>query len=149
MAVGKKGRANEELDARGLAFDELNQLIYIADCWNSRVQVVSSAGKFLKRFGAGILESPWGIAVTEGNVFVTDNCLHALFQFSKKDYKLVRGTGIKGKREGQLNDPRGLCKDHDREVYVADSVNNRVSVFSKDLKFLNNSVLNSCGMLVM
>ena len=139
LAVGKKGKANNELDyPRGLALDEPNQLIYIADWYNSRIQVVSFAGKFLKRFGQGILQRPWGIAVTEDNVFVTDQVLHSLFQFSKKDYKLVRRTGTKGGGEGQLDYPRGLCIDYNGDVYVADSNSNRVSVFSKDLNFLKH-----------
>ena len=103
LAVGKEGTANDELyRPRGLALDEPNQLIYIADCDNSRIQVVSFAGKFLKRFGQGILELPYGIAVTEDNVFVIDIFLHALFQFSKKGYKLVWRTGTEGGGEGQL-----------------------------------------------
>ena len=139
LAVGKKGKANDELDyPRGLALDEPNQLIYIADCYNSRIQVVSFAGKFLKRFGQGILQSPWGIAVNEDNVFVTDQSLHALFQFSKNDYKLVRRTGTQGGGEGQLNYPSGLCTDYNGGVYVADYRNHRVSVFSKDLNFLKH-----------
>ena len=72
LAVGKKGKANNELyHPSGLALDEPNQLIYVAGYWNSRIQVVSFAGKFLKRFGHGILQLPWGIAVTEDSVFVT------------------------------------------------------------------------------
>ena len=103
LAVGRKGKANDELDhPRGLALDEPNQLIYIADCGNRRIQVVSFVGKFLKRFGQGILLSPWDIAVTKDNVFFTDFDLHALLQFSK-DYKLVRRTGAIGGGEGQLN----------------------------------------------
>ena len=139
LAVGKRGTANNELnDPRGLALDEPNQLIYIADYWNSRIQVVSFAGKFLKRFGQGILMFPWGIAVTEDNVFVTDSRLHALLQFGKKDYKLVRRTGTEGGGEGQLHYPYGLCIDYNGDVYVAESSNNRVSVFSKDLNFLKH-----------
>ena len=139
LAVGKEGKANNELYLpRGLALDEPNQLIYIADCSNNRIQVVSFAGKFLKRFGQGILQRPWGIAVTEDNVFVTDLDLHALLQFSKKDYKLVRRTGTKGRREGQLDYPSGLCTDYNGDVYLAESNNNRVSVFSKDLNFLKH-----------
>ena len=138
IAVGKKGKADNELNnAVGLALDELNQLIYIADCNNSRVQVVSFDGNFLMRFGLGILERPFGIAVTEDNVFVTDFNLHALLQFSKKDYKLVRRTGIRGGREGELDYPGGLCIDSNGDVFVADCNNHRVSVFSRDLKFLN------------
>ena len=139
LAVGKKGKANNELnDPRALVLDEPNQLIYIADYWNSRIQVVSFAGKFLKRFGQGILEFPWGIAVTEDNVFVTDCTLHALLQFGKKDYKLVRRTGTRGRGEGRLHYPRGLCSDYNGDVYVADRGNNRVSVFSKDLNFMKH-----------
>ena len=137
LAVGKKGKANNELnESRGLALDEPNQLIYIADCDNSRSQVVSFTGKFLKRFGQGILEAPYGIAVTEDNVFVTDCRLHALLQFGKKDYKLVRRTGTEG--EGQLKYPSGLCIDYNGDVYVADCVNDRVSVFFRDLNFLKH-----------
>ena len=137
LSVGKQGKANDELYLpRGLALDEPNQLIYIAD-WDNRIQVVSFAGKFLERFGQGIFKEPWGIAVTEDNVYVTNYNPSALFQFSKKDYQLVRRTGTEGRGEGQLDHPSGLCIDYNTDVYVADHSNNRVSVFSKDLKFLN------------
>ena len=142
LAVGKEGKANDELDwSRGLALDEPNQLIYIADMKNSRIQVVSFDGKFLKGFGQGILGRPWVIAVTEDNVFVTDWDLDALLQFSKKDYKLVGRTGTKGRGEGQLHSPSGLCTDYNGDVYVADYCNDRVSVFSKDLNFLKHLFL--------
>ena len=136
IAVGKEGNAYNELCARGLALDEPNQQIYIADCDNERIRVMSFAGNFLKRFGQETLKQPWGIAVTEDNVFVTDYNLHALFQFRKKDFELMR-TGTKGGREGELDSPRGLCIDNNGDVYVADCNNLRVSVFSKDLTFLN------------
>ena len=137
MAVGKRGKGNNELDATGLVIDELNQLIYIADHSNSRIQVVSFTGNFLKRFGQGILKLPFGIAVTEENVFVTDHDLHALLQFRKKDCKLMKRTGTKGGGDGQLYYPKGLCIDSNGDMYVADCSNHRVSVFSKELKFLN------------
>ena len=137
LAIGEKGSNDNKLDyATGLALDEVNQLIYIADWLNKRIQVVSFEGKFLKRFGQDILKEPWGIAVTEDNVFVTDDHLHALLQFRKKDCKLVRRTDTEGAGEGQLNVPRGLCSDYNGDVYVADCGNNRVSVFSKQLQFL-------------
>ena len=136
LAVGKQGRNDNELSrAAGLALDEVNQLIYIADCDNSRIQVVSFEGKFLKRFGQDILKQTCGISVTEDNVFVTDLRLHALLQFRKKDCKLVRRTGTEGSGEGQLV-PHGLCSDYNGDVYVAEPRNNRVSVFSKQLQFM-------------
>ena len=136
LAVGKKGSANNELDIpAGLALDEVNQLIYIADSNNKRIQVVSFEGKFLKRFGQDILKEPCGITVTADSVFVTDMDLLALLQFRKKDYKLVKRTGTEGAGEGQLDLPHGLCSDYNGDVYVADCGNHRVSVFSKQLKF--------------
>ena len=136
LAVGEDGSADNELNCpAGLALDEVNQLIYIVDWKNSRIQVVSFEGKFLKRFGQDILKEPWGIAVTADNVFVTDEDLHALLQFRKKDCKLVRRTGTEGAGEGQLCLPHGLCSDYNGDVYVADFGNDRVSVFSKQLQF--------------
>ena len=101
--------------------------------------MVSVTGK-LRRFGQGlILQSLHGVvAVSEDNVYVTDYYLHAVLQFRKKDYELVRRTGTQGGGEGQLNYPRGLCIDYNGDVYVADSSNNRVSVFSKVLDFLKH-----------
>ena len=132
IAVGKEGKANNEMyQARHLVLDEHNQLIYIADSGNRRIQVVSFAGKFLNIFGQGTYESPWGIAVTEDNVFVTDFDLHILFQFRKKDYKLQRRTGTKGRGEGQLYDPRGLCIDNNGDVYVADRDNDSLRLLKR------------------
>ena len=136
LTVGKKGNSKKELDAAGLTLDESNKQIYIADCWNSRIQVISVEGEFLKRFGLGILKAPWGIAVTEVSVLITDIHINALFQFSKKDFKFVKMVGTKGEEVRQLNDPRGVCTDYYRDIYVADCGNHRVSIFSEDLKFV-------------
>ena len=139
LAVGKRGKGNNELSLpRSLSLDEHYQLMYIADCGNYRIQVVSMAGKFLEMFGQGILKFPWGIAVTEDNVFVTEVSLNALLQFNINGYKLARRTGTEGVGEGQLNYPRGLCTDSNGDVYVTEDGNNRVSVFSMDLDFLKH-----------
>ena len=50
----------------------------------------------------------------------------------------MRRTGTKGRGEGQLDYPRGLCIDYNGDVYLSESTNNRVSVFSKDLNFLKH-----------
>ena len=50
----------------------------------------------------------------------------------------MRRTGTEGGGEGQLNYPFGLCIDCNGDVYVAESSNDRVSVFSKDFNFLKH-----------
>ena len=136
IAVGEMGTAdNELLYPIGIALDEINQHIYIVDGGNRRIQVVSFEGKFLKRFGQDILKEPWGIAMTEDDIFVTDESLHALFQFRKKDCELVRRTNGEKAGKGQLDRPRGLCSDYNGDVYVVE-LHKRVSIFSKQLQFM-------------
>ena len=138
LAAGKFGSGSKELNyAAGLAIDEANKLIYVADYGNSRVQIVSFEGDFIKRFGQDKLKQPCGIALTKEHIYIVDRALHALFQFDKS-FQLVNRTGTKGHTDGQLNYPRGLCIDYSGGVFVADDYNNRVCVFSKELQFLSN-----------
>ncbi|KAI6659230.1 RING finger protein nhl-1 isoform X3 [Oopsacas minuta] len=134
IAVGKKGGAdNELLSARGLAIYEPNQLIYIADFGNWRIQVVTFEGNFVTNFGKGILRRPYGVAVTEDHVFVT-NYYYQLFQFS--DFNVAR-TDATRSGEGLLTHPRGLCIDYNGDVYVAENINHRVCIYSNELKYIN------------
>ena len=135
LTAGKFGRGDNELCAQGIAFDNTNELMYVADWKNSRVQIVSLKGEFVAQFGSDRLLCPWGIAVTDEFIYVTDTGHHALFQFRKKIFKFLNITGTKGDKEGQLSFPRGLCIDTNGDVLIADSDNNRVCIFSKFLKF--------------
>ena len=138
VTAGKYGNGDNELRATGIAIDEDNKLIFIADWGNSRVQIVSFEGQFMTKFGQDTLERPYGITVSDEHVFVTDIGLHALLKFDRHSYELVMRTGTQGSEEEQFNSPRGLCIDYNGDVLVADRGNNRVSVFSKDLIFISN-----------
>ena len=135
LTAGKRGTGVNELLAMGLAIDESNEFIYLADYGNERVQIVSFKGDFIERFGQDKLMGPWGIAITSEYIYVTDIELHALFQFNKNNFELLNRTGTKGQTDGQFNGPRGLCTDNSGDVYVADSNNNRVCIFSNDFQF--------------
>ena len=115
--------------------DESNELIYAADRDNKRVQIVSFQGDFIKRFGREKLKEPWGIGITSEHIYVTDLGLHALFQFHKNNFQLLNRTGTEGQTDGQFNRPAGLCTDYSGDVFVADCFNNRVCIFSHELKF--------------
>ena len=138
VTAGMLGNGDNELSATGIAIDEDNKLILIADCLNSRVQIVSFDGLFMNRFGQDTLERPYGITVSIEHVFITDTELNALLQFDRNNYEVVMRTGTEGSEEGQFNSPQGLCIDYNGDVLVADRDNNRVSVFSKDLIFVSN-----------
>ena len=118
--------------ATGLALDEVNQQIYITDNMSKQVQVVSFRGNQVTEFGKNILECPWGVAVSQGHIFITDKSSNKIFKFSKEGYTFEIS------KDGLLNNPAGLSVDTNGDVYVADTDNNKVSIFSYSLDFINS-----------
>jgi sugar lactone lactonase YvrE len=57
-------------------------------------------------------------------------------QFTGKDKKLVRVIGHTGTDNGNFDRPEGVCVDAQDRLYVADSCNHRIQVFSPDGKWL-------------
>ena len=133
LTAGKKGKGKKELAAAGLFFDEDTQQIYMANCGNNRVQVMSLQGEFITSFGQDVLQGPWGISVNKDHIFVTDRGHHSLFKFCKNTLELLNST--KGSEELQLREPHGLCVDINGDVFVADCYNNRIVIFSTNLQF--------------
>ena len=132
LTAGKKGKGKKELYVMGLYFDEDTQRIYIADFGNSRVQVMSQQGEFIKSLGQDVLQLPWGISVNKDHIFVTDRGHHSLIKFCKNTLKLLNNT--KGSEELQLSRPQGLCIDTNGDVFVADCINHRIVIFSTNLQ---------------
>ena len=116
VTAGKWGNGDNELRATGIAIDEDNKLIFIADCFNSRVQIVSFEGQFMTRFGQDTLKYPYNLTMSNEHVYITDRGLNALLQFDKKSYELVMKTGTKGSANGLFNYPSGLCIDYNGDV---------------------------------
>ena len=127
-----KLQSDGNISATGLALDELNQRIYVTDNMSRQVQVVSFQGDLITEFGQNILECPWGVAVSQGHVFITDKSSNRIFKFSKKDYS------YEVSKDKLLNNPAGLSIDTSGDVYVADTDNNMVSVFSPSLELINS-----------
>ena len=136
VSAVKLGTGNNELKyPEGLALDEITQKVYIVDYDNSCVKVLSFQGEFLTQFGQDVLRRPYGIAVTEEFIFVTDYHHNSLFQFSKDTLQPINRAGTEGEAEGELAGPNGLCVDRNGDVFIADCWNDRVSVFSGNLRF--------------
>ncbi|KAI6661930.1 hypothetical protein LOD99_9700 [Oopsacas minuta] len=128
---GRKGEGKGEMnDPKGIVIDSARRL-FVADFLNKRVQVFSQDGNFIADFGSQVFFRPYGIALFDEFVFVTDRQLNLVFKFLQTNYNLV-GKSVKG----NLNSPSGLTIDRDREVLVADRSNNRIAVFSSELKFV-------------
>ena len=108
-----------------------NESIYIADTGNNRIQIFSTAGKFVAEFGKEQLISPHSIALSDKWVFVSDYSREAVFKFQITNNKYVCQSA-----KGELNRPYGITVDTNGEVLVADCRNNRIAVLNSELKLV-------------
>jgi glucose/arabinose dehydrogenase/plastocyanin len=108
----------------------------VADTANHRIQVFSSNGTFMARWGGyggdnGTLRSPAGIALDQaGNVYVADTANHRIQVFSSNGTFITKWGGYGANIEG-LRSPEGIAVDQEGNVYVADTTNNRILAFSR------------------
>ena len=127
---GKRGNKKGELNyPRGLTLHRNG--IYIADTRNGRIQIFSTAGKFVAEFGKKQLYRPYSIAFYDKWVFVSDWDLFVVFKFQITNNKFVCQSA-----EGELSFPCGITVDTNGEVLVADYFNNRIAVLNSELKLV-------------
>ena len=108
-----------------------NESIYIADTYDSRIQIFSTAGKLAAVFGKEQLDRPDSIALNDKWVFVSDWDLNAVFKFQITNNKYVCRSA-----KGELDYPHGITVDTNGEVLVADCSNNRIAVLNSELKLV-------------
>lgn len=108
--------------------------IAVADTGNHRVQIFNSDGTFSAKFGSngtanGQFYSPMGIrADSTGNIYVSQRDYDRVQMFNSS-YTYVRTIGSEGSGNGNLQNPYGVVVANSK-VYVPDSGNNRIAVFS-------------------
>ena len=123
-------------------------LIHVADTWNHRVMILDSDGQLVRELGRsgditdtnnsveptvspGLFYGPRSVAVTEGEIFVTDTGNERVQVFAS-DGTFLRSFGGYGTEPGKLIEPVGIAIGPDNNVYVADTGNSRISVFGQD-----------------
>ena len=78
--------------------------------------------------GDGKFNRPWGIAVNDTHIFVTDRVNHRVQIFTLLGV-YVGQFGSLGSDNGQFESPRGISIN-DTNIFVADSLNDRVQIFT-------------------
>ena len=135
VTVAKKGSGPGELDGpEGVAVEERSGNIFVAEFSNSRVSVFSQTGEYIKSFGTELFKNPWGIAIQNDNLYVSD-VNHKVFYFKIPDMKLMQQVGKKGSGNLEFNCPSQLFISQVGDVYVCDEFNNRIHVLNSKLKF--------------
>ncbi|MDQ6693517.1 MAG: TIGR03663 family protein, partial [Chloroflexota bacterium] len=128
---------------------------YVVDTANYRIQKFDAAGKFLLQFGSkgnadgqfnpfaddALGTGPGGIAVDKsGNVYVADTWNHRIEKFDSNGKFLAKwgefinlsdpSAANDGSRDSKFFGPRGVAVGPDGNVYVTDTGNKRVVVFT-------------------
>jgi sugar lactone lactonase YvrE len=99
--------------------------VYVADATNERIHVYSASGTWLRSFST--LEAPNGVEATDTTIYV--------LTWRVREYtpagSLIRTWSSTGTADGQLRMPYvGIAVDASGDVYIGDSRNHRVKVFS-------------------
>ena len=120
-----------------------NGNIVVLEPHYSRVNHFAPDGKMVAQWGAhgtnaGELAFPRSVIVnSKGDIFVSEYGLtERVQQFTAEGTKLVRVLGTGGTGDGEFNRAEGLGVDRQDRIYVADSCNHRIQIFSPDGKFI-------------
>ena len=113
-------------DPSGISIDRVTNEVLITDRINSRIQVLTTEGEYLRSFGTDHLKEPYGICVSQDGVFVTDMVTECLSRFSLAG-QFINKTGSRGNTPGSFTVIRGLCYEAGL-VYVCDCGMQRIRV---------------------
>jgi secreted PhoX family phosphatase len=115
--------------------------IWVADQINNRVQEFSATGTYESQFGSygsstGQFSYPANIAIdASGNIWVVDEGNNRVEEFSstgtyKSQLGCTSGACSSGSSNGQFYYPSGIAIDASGNIWVGDTLNNRVEEFS-------------------
>lgn len=121
-------------------------LVYVADTWNHRVIAIDDSGAIVREIGSGeqtdlgnapdevnqspgLFFGPRAIAIFNNEIFVVDTGNERVQVFGM-DGTFHFAFGGYGEEPGQLREPVGIAIGPDGLVYIADSDNARISVFT-------------------
>ena len=119
-----------------IAINKGGKYLYILDCKNRKVCIFREGNHELlrtidlKESQYLNLRKPVGICVdTKNFIYITDQQKHGVMVVDATgNFKMF--FGIQGSNEGEFNSPSGIDIDNQGNVYVCDSENKRVQVFS-------------------
>jgi|SRR5208283_103973 len=126
----------------GLAIDDDDRL-FVSDGKNRRVLVFNTKHEVEAQINEKLID-PVGLALDTENrlLYVVDTQADQVVVFDADSLKELRRIGTGGKDHwlttpGDFGGPQGVALDKDGNVYVTDTMNNRVEIFDADGQFIS------------
>ena len=140
---------NKLTNPRYFTFDSTETYVYVADTDNNRIMRYSTSSTsgtngVLVAGGNGAgnannqLYAPWGInypSAVSNFLYITNVNGHTVMQWvpgASSGTIIVGSPGVAGSNASMLNAPMGIKVDKYLNLYVVDSVNNRVQMFCQN-----------------
>ncbi len=141
-----KGQSYKVLPQKGkpllspidVAIDNQRGRVFVSDAEDGAVRIFTLAGKDAGKIKRGVLGRPTGLAVNavSDELLVIDSKNDSLLRFSLADLQLLGVIGHKGVAAGLFNAPTAVTVAPDGSIYVVDTLNDRVQVFTPAGKFI-------------
>ena len=130
-SVGSNGNGDAQFNyPHGIDVSDRNHNIYVCDCSNNRVQILTEELKYHSMLGIGLFTLPCDIKVTRDRVLVLDVSDPCMFIFNSEhlliNRMITRGSGK------QTNSPFSFDTDRDYNIIMSDYNNHCVYVFNKE-----------------
>jgi DNA-binding beta-propeller fold protein YncE len=137
--IGSMGDGPLQFRYAGQVWVASDDFVFVADCGNNRVQVLTPRLDFHGFVGVGQLVRPVGVCADDDVIIVSDEGAHRISMFKRSDGALLRRFGSQGSGDGQLDYPQGLCfTSGHHHIAVADCGNSCVCVFSVEGEFVRH-----------
>ena len=116
-----------------ICVSEGHRTIFVSEKGASIITMLDLNGEYKDKFKSNELKSPWGMAIKDDTIYVTDIEVRAVLTFSITQHALKDGLTS----QPNFIQPRQLAINCANEVWVADEEGKEVVILNKELELID------------